>query len=157
MSPVGTLTVPGEFADSLRVGVRRAVFDDVGVEIEALVCSEEPREEIMRRYTLLLGRLNSARTLLDQIGWRARGAQADVEVDLDIYGALALQGLRAQLARETSRPRDASESLDDDASEWVRALRDFVAILDTLLEASPSTPDWTAGLADIIGCRIAYR
>jgi hypothetical protein len=89
------LIVPGRLVEGLREGVRRKVFDGVEAEIEALVFSEEPFEEVLRRHGELVGRLNSARALLDQVGWRGcrRGAQADVEVDLERYGPLVLEGL----------------------------------------------------------------
>jgi hypothetical protein len=152
------LSVPGGFLNGLREGVHRVVFDGVEGEIEALLRSEDPQEEVMRCHMELLGRLNSARTLLDHVGWpgstRGRGVQADVEVDLERYGPLVLEGLRSHLMSETDRARTTTEGPEGDASERVDALRDLVLDVAGRVSELRSTPDWTAGFADITGYRV---
>jgi hypothetical protein len=148
--------VRGAFVACLRMGVHREAFGYVAQEIEALCYSEESDAEIMRQYQELMGRLNSARTLLDQIGWpgRVREGQSDVEVDLKRYWPLVLEGLLSELMSEPEA-QARSAGIDNDSGEWILALRDLVLEVCERVGKLRYTPDWTAGFADIISYRAA--
>lgn len=84
------LVVPNELTELLCQGVRVGVFGAVSEEIAQMTLRERRAEA----YVELRERFTVAVELLDQIGWGGRGGPAKIEIDVDRYGALVLEGLQ---------------------------------------------------------------
>jgi hypothetical protein len=125
------LTVPANLVPCLRSGV----FGEWGFAAEdiadrALQFGSDASDDA---YRVPLKAFDAGRALLDAVGWRAEGSQADVEIDLSLYPQLVLKALTSeQLAlsdRLTELPPTGSKDARDVVIARSEALNAFLKLV----------------------------
>jgi hypothetical protein len=108
------LTIPAEMVRTLRIGLH-SELGEAASEIDAI--SYQPgREECSEWYEEPLMQLDSARALLDVIGWGETRQRVDVEIDLAKHHSALFGALRGQVLIHRDMIEEADQ-VDADRAE----------------------------------------